>query len=217
MSARPFEELPALSPLHFFNLTAEVGFAKEAPSMRVLMRSHRLPCMAELLSETPFAQVALNWGIEGVSIGVVVEKPFEEAYYPEWSQGDALELFFDTRDLKGAGFLTRFCHHFLILPQEVQGIRALELTRFRTEDSHPLCDPLEIGVATEFFGSSYQLHIFLPAHCLHGYDPSVFDRLGFTYRIHRKGGNPQHFAVPSSDFCIEQSPRLWGSLKLIKS
>ncbi len=214
MSTRPFEELPALTPLDFFSVTAEVECAKEVPSLRTLMRSHRLPCMAELLNEARFADVSLSWSQEGISVGVVVEKPFEEASYPEFSQGDAVELFFDTRDLKSAGFLTRFCHHFLILPQEVQGISALELTRFRTEDSHPLCDPSEIVTTTVFSDNSYELHIFLPAHCLHGYDPSQFDRLGFTYRIHRKGGAPQHFAVASSDFNIEQNPRLWGSLKL---
>jgi hypothetical protein len=50
---------------------------------------------------------------------------------------------------------------------------------------------------------------------LYGYDPKQFDRVGFTYRINRHGGNPQHFAVVSKDYQIDQQPSLWGSIKLI--
>jgi hypothetical protein len=214
MASPIFDEMPALTPLDFFNLTADVKHA--STEQRVSLRTHRLPSTSELLAESRFAEMAFGWNEEGLLLSVYVEKSFEEAEYPQFSEGDALELFFDTRDLKTAGFLTRFCHHFLILPQEVQGIRALELTRFRTEDSHPLCDPSEIQVTSTMTQDTYELHLFFPAHCLHGYDPVNMDRLGFTYRLHRKGGKPQHFSVSSRDFSIEQHPRLWGSLKLIK-
>lgn len=210
MSVRPFEELPALTPLNFFGMIAEVRYSKKQGA------AHRLPDSSALLAESRFADVLFSWNEEGISISVVVDKPFEEAMYPDFAQGDALELFFDTRDVKSSSFLTRFCHRFLILPVAVQGIQALELTSFRTEDTHPLADPADLCVKATLSKNSYQLDIFFPAHCLHGYDPTQFDRMGFTYRLHRKGGAPQHFSASSADFNIEQNPRLWGSLKLIQ-
>ncbi|MBY0528965.1 MAG: hypothetical protein K2P51_02115 [Rhabdochlamydiaceae bacterium] len=214
MGSSLFDEMPALTPLDFFSLSADVKHT--ASLQQVSLRTHRLASTSELLAENAFAQMAIGWNEEGLVLSAYVEKPFEEAEYPQFSQADALEVFLDTRDLKTAGFLTKFCHHFLILPQEVQGIRALELTRFRTEDAHSLCEPSDIQVTCKMEQNSYELHLFFPAHCLHGYDPSTLDRLGFTYRLHRKGGSPQHFSVSSSDFTIEQHPRLWGSLKLTK-
>lgn len=207
-----FEEMPSLTPIDCFSLSAEV---KRAPWDEPLsFSSHRLPETSELLAEEGFAQVAMGWSQEGIVLAITVSHPIADVCYPEFSEGDALELFIDTRDVKTSGFLTRFCHHFLILPEEVQGIRALEITRFRTEDAHPLCDPKEIQVVCEPRKDSYQLQVSLPASCLHGYDPQQCNRLGFTYRIHRKGKEPQHFSVSSRDVTIEQHPRLWASLTL---
>lgn len=60
------------------------------------------------------------------------------------------------------------------------------------------------------------MKIFIPSQCLYGYDPKQFDRLGFTYRINRAGGQPQHFSVISQEYQIDQQPSLWGSIKLVK-
>lgn len=198
------EQLPALPPLHFFDLNLSVPRKKE----------FRLLNTSELLGEEHFADVSISWNEEGVSIEAKVDKPFEESVYPDFREGDSFEIFLDTRDLKSAGFATRFCHHFLILPQETQGIRAQEITRFRTEDTHPLADPEEIFCETKFSSRDFSLRITLPAHILHGYAPSSFDRLGFTYRINRPSGAPQHFSVSSKFYSIEQHPSLWASLKL---
>ncbi len=79
---------------------------------------------------------------------------------------------------------------------------------------HEWCDPKELQLNANLGKSDYHLDIFIPAHCLHGYDPDQFDRLGFTYRINRPGEEPQHFAVCSRDYQIEQQPSLWASLRL---
>lgn len=214
MSFELFEETPPLAPLEFFSLSCSIAhapFSVTSPSARSM---RLLPDTSELLAEEKFAEVALSWNEEGIAVHVFADKPFEEAFYPQFSQGDAIELFFDTRDLKTAGFATRFCHQFVVLPQPVQEIQALETTHFRTEDMHPLCDPNDLLVEAEFPKDRYSVRILIPAHCLHGYDPKVFDRMGFTYRIHRYRGRPQHFAVSSEHFALEQAPRLWASLNL---
>jgi hypothetical protein len=219
MSVELFESTPPLLPLEFFSLACSIKHAAisaTAPSSVVMRSSFTLPDTAELLGEERFSEIALCWNQEGLCLEVFVDKPFEEVYFPFFSKGDAIELFFDTRDLKTAGFATRFCHHFVVLPQAVQDIQALEMTHFRTEDTHTLCDPNELAVHADFHKNSYSVRILIPAQCLHGFDPKVCDRIGFTYRIHRYGGQPQHFAVASEHFAIEQSPRLWASLTLIK-
>jgi hypothetical protein len=69
---------------------------------------------------------------------------------------------------------------------------------------------------TQLKKNQYQMKIFIPTECLYGYDPKQFDRLGLTYRMNRHQGEPQHFAVVSPDYQIDQQPSLWGSLKLVK-
>ena len=197
--------IDGLAPIHFFRLHIDIPEGKP--------RSH-LPNNTDLLGEDHFADCALSWSESGLHAGLHVHKQFESAVYPKFTQGDALELFIDTRDLKEAGFPTRFCHHFLILPQEVQGVRALELTRLRTDDAHPLCDPELIEVKFLPTSHSYELEIFLPTEILFGYDPLQFNQLGFTYTVHRAGGPPQNFALSSTYVSIAQNPSLWASCTL---
>lgn len=209
------EQLPPLAPLEFFSLEGQVHYSKEPPSPAQMKRKFLLPDTTGWLAEERFADVALAWSHAGITIQVFVGKPFEEAFYPKYAEGDAVELFFDTRDLKTAGFATRFCHQFVFLPQAVQGIIAQEVSHFRTEDTHPLCDAAELQVVPLMGKKDYALQIFIPSHCLHGFEPSTFDRIGFTCRIHRFRGAPQHFALSSQHFSLEQHPRLWASLTLI--
>ena len=203
-SGELFETLEPLIPIDFFNIGVEIRLGKKLT----------LPDTSDLLGEDSFAEVSLCLQKEEVVITALIKKPFEESVFPDFDKGDSLELFLDTRDLKTSGFMNRFCHHFLILPVVVNGIASHEITHFRTEDSHPLCDPLEIEVRPDFASTRYQLEIVLPASCLHGYDPTSFNRLGFTYRINRHQGQPQHFSVSSRDFNIAQHPSLWASFNI---
>jgi hypothetical protein len=209
------EHLEPLLPVDFFSIRADLKYGEKFPTTWS-RRPFILPDTSELLGEEKFAEIALAWNEHALLAEITVEKPFEQCFYPRFSEGDSIELFIDTRDMKSAGFLTRFCHHFVFLPQEVGGIKAQEITHFRTEDTHPLCDAEELLVETKIHSSQYTTRLTIPASCLHGYDPLSFDRLGFTYRINRKTADPQHFSVSSRYYSIEQHPSLWASLKLIK-
>lgn len=201
----------SLTPINFVALRCQ---CHQWNGSGPLQKLHRLPSTAALCTEEPFADVFMGWHKDGIAVQIDVDKPFEQCFYPAMDRGDAVELFFDTRDLKNAGFNTRFCHHFYFLPEAINGKVAGEITRFRTEDAHPLCDSAELKVTTHLKRSAYSLNIFLPAHCLVGYDPEQFDRLGFTYRIHRVGGDPQHFSVSTTEYAIDQQPSLWSSILL---
>lgn len=176
---------------------------------------YELPSLAALSAEETFAIVALGWSVNGIYATVTVEKEVEKCLYPELRDGDSVELFIDTRDSKSSGFNNRFCHHFYFMPQEVNGHTAGEITRFRTEDVHEWCDSRDLKVSSHVHKKYYRLDIWIPAHCLHGYDPEQFDRIGFTYRINRPGDESQHFAVSSHDYSVDQQPSLWASVRLV--
>jgi hypothetical protein len=208
------DESFSLNPIHFFALSCDCRYLpkkEQTPSLT----TYALPSTQRLTHEDLFSKVAMGWNEEGIALHIQINQPASESFYPELERGDSVELFFDTRDLKSSGFNTRFSHHFFFLPQSVEGVTKGEKTHFRTEDSHPLCDPQELRCQTQLRRNEYSMKIFIPTQCLHGYDPKQFDRLGFTYRINRYGGKPQHFAVVSEDYQIDQQPSLWGSIKLI--
>lgn len=209
-----FDDFPALSPLQFFGLAADCFYVRGAlhPEKQFL-----LPSTSELLGEESFADVYAGWNLEKLAFCIFSHIPFQKIGEGDFRRGDSVELFIDTRDLKAKGVISRFCHHFLFFPVESQNFLGREITRFRSGDSHRLCHPEDLSVAAQLDEESYRLSIEIPSHCLCGYDPLSISRLGFTYRINRANGPPQHFAVSSEEYAIEQHPALWGTLKLQKT
>ena len=213
----PFENIESLLPMDFFSLEVECPYAKESAKSGLFRSLPFLPDLSQYLFEEKFSDVSICWNEEGLLIDVEISKPFENSSFPDYTDGDSVELFIDTRDIKQAGFATKFCHHFVVLPSKVSEIQVQEVTKFRSEDSHALCDPSLITVKTQYGKKQYHMSITIPATCLHGYDPYAFSRLGFTYQVNRYRGEPQHFCVSSRYFDIMQNPSMWSSLKLIKS
>lgn len=209
-----FERVESALPVDCFSLAVDISYAKEMPKRG---RLELLPDMSAFLGEeTSFADIGLAWNEEGLMADILFKKPFEESNFPHFQEGESVELFLDTRDLKTAGFMTRFCHHFVFLPHNEHGPLGYEISRFRSEDSHPLCNPEDLKVAVDMRRNEIAMKILIPAFSLHGYDPANFPRLGFTYRIHRKGGLPHHFACSSALFALDQHPRLWATLRLVR-
>lgn len=209
------ESLFALAPVGFFALAWDCPhLSKKEPFPS--FSTHTLPTTSHLCNEYAFANLAMGWDEEGLAFQIEVNQPYTQSSYPSVERGDSIELFIDTRDLKSAGFNTRFCHHFIFLPKAVDDHQNEERTRFRTEDSHPLCDPLFLKSTSQFKDDGYKMKISIPASCLYGYDPKQCDRIGFTYRINRVGGQPQHFSVISQEYQIDQNPSLWASIKLVQ-
>lgn len=207
------EQKVSLTPVHFFGLRSDCKKLLK-PGAPPSLSGHLLPGAADLCDEEEFAKVGMGWHEEGLGLLIQLDEPFTKSVYPDIAKGDSVEIMIDTRDIKTAGFNTRFCHHFYFLPKEIEGHQAGEITRFRTEDRHPLCDFKLLKCDTKLSSHGYVMKVFIPSECLHGYDPKQFDRIGFTYRINRAGGPSQHFAVSSNEFVIDQQPSLWASLHL---
>lgn len=198
-----------IEPIHFFSLGADLRHYKEQ-----LGKKHLLPSLDSFYEEPPFAEVAMGWNEEGICVTVAASHaPIIKS---DWRAGDAVELFFDTRDIKNSNLVHKFCHHFYFLPVLQQGeniVEAGEITRFHGEEGHTLADPKKFRLFCER-KKGYKLSIFIPAEQLFGYDPLTFDRLGFTYRINRSKGGAQYFSLSQEEFTIEKHPSLWASLKL---
>jgi hypothetical protein len=211
------EELLALNPIHFFAFQINCYSVKN----KGLEKKHLLPDLSTFYEERPFAEVSLGWERKGIYLSVNVSGRFEQPDFPNFAAADSIELFFDTRDVKTTGYTTRFCHHFYFLSDPVQlngdSVQAGEITRFRTDDVHELCDASQLKVEAQQEKKGRRVHIFIPSECLHGFDPTQFDRLGFTYRINRINGSKQYFSASDADFPVESQPSLWASLKLVKT
>ncbi len=199
------DEIVPMAPIDFFEIGADILPLKAEKPFAIDSRNFahfRLPDTSALCNETAYAEVALGWSKEGLELAVRADSL------------SRVELMIDTRDVKTSGYNTRFCHHFYFLPEAIDGVQAGELTRFRTEDTHELCDPKALQVKFKRQASQETLHIFIPASCLHGYDPDQFRRMGFNYRLMNTQRDLQHFSVISEEFQIEQQPSLWASLNL---
>ncbi len=209
----------SILPVDFFQFVFEVRRLDPQPASsmgkRLLHDRYRLPDLSELSGNGHFADLYMAWAPEGLAFHLHSDEPFKRAHHPDVTRGDSLELFIDTRDVKTSGYNTKYCHHFFCLPEAVDGHQAGELTHFRTEDAHEWCNPEDLIVKSSLHASSYSLNLFIPAHCLTGYDPANFDRLGFGYRMNRAGGEPQHFCASGSEFVIEQQPSLWATMRLV--
>lgn len=217
-----FEDKPIqLTPAGFFALGFDCRRLPAAakgsdPHPMPSFPKYALPDTSFLCHEKSFAEVAMGWSEDGLAFQAKVKASPIQSSFPSIENGDSIELMIDTRDLKSAGFNTRFCHHFFFLPQTIEGHTAGEITRFRTEDIHPLCDPSDLYSQAKVAGKEYAVKIFIPAKCLLGYDPRQFDRLGFTYRINRFSGASQHFSVVTEEYPIDQQPSLWSSIRLVE-
>lgn len=207
-----------LSPLSFFQYSLGCRFLDEKnkflPEGKFL-EPYLLPETTLLSGESPFAQVAMGWNREGLAFTVEAKRPTLRCSFPQITKGDSVELFIDTRDMKTTGHNTRFCHHFFFLPEAIEGHSRGELTHFRSEEAHPLCDSSLLQLEVKNSAKGYCLKIFIPTQCLHSYDPEEFPRCGFTYRINRFNGEPQNFSASSADYAIEQQPSLWSSVSFL--
>lgn len=206
-------QLPSFFPGGFFEFRLAILPFEEA-RWKKDKKSYLFPQLASLYEEESFTDVYGAYSPEGLYFHVEVFAPIAQTFYPEVSRGDSFELFIDTRNVKTSAFNTKFCHHFFFLPHEASSMQKGEITRFRGEHSHPLCDPSDLHLDIHSSKDRYRLEIFISKRALVGYDPVQFKELGISYRVNRYHGEPQHFSGHSTEFKLEQMPSLWAHAKL---
>ena len=211
------EDFPSITPVNFFQIYVDCAHIEKDSDHKINSEKYLLPDTSFLCAHESFADVFMGWNEEYLEFYFKVKVPFKGVSYPEITQGDSLEIFIDTRDVKTARFNTRFCHHFFFLPEGVDGQFCGEITHFRTEESHPLSDSKDLKVKSIINKSGYSQQIVIPNHLLYGYDPLQCNRLGISYRINRKNHFPMHFSAVTEDFSIDQQPSMWATCNLVNN
>lgn len=207
-----FKSIPSISPLSFFKVEYPCHRIDDAALLT--KKKYKLPIMSEYLGEEAFTEVAIGWHEQNIRLRIEIDLPFEKADLSDYRKKDSVELFFDTRNLKQKTTLGRFCHHFVIFAEKVEGSFGHEVTRFRGDDVHTLCRSTDLSVESIIKPKYTVLEITIPAECLHGFDPERFAKLGFSYRVNVKDHEPQNFSVASNEMHIEKNPSLWSTLDL---
>lgn len=194
-----FEKLPPLPPTDFFAL-----------EMKAKKRGV-LPDTMTLLAEKNFAKVALEVGESGIGVSIDFDAPFSQAFYPDYKKGDAVEIFIDTRR-GNSSFMTLFCHHFLFLPKEVEGVQALECTVFRSDQRRPTSESSDLFIESRFKTHSYSLNLGIPKHALYGFDVEEVDKIAFSYCLYNKERGVQSFGILPEE---SKYPYLWPTITIL--
>ena len=198
-------EFPAVVPLHFFDLELEFELGQKP----VLIEGY-----SEFLGEESFGEVRMAFSEGGIAIELKVLKSFEKASFPDVEKGDGFEFFIDTRGIRDALIVHKYCHHFIFLPKEIDGVLGAEVTRFKTNDKRELASKEFLKVATQFAKNSYTMQIFLPDVALYGFDPKEVAVVKMAYILHRGNGSPNHFPKSNHDLNLKDHPSLWAEVRL---
>lgn len=206
-------ETPHIPGEFFFAFEVQLHeYKKELWSKKI--SRYQIPSLSKLFQEEVFAEVYAAW--EETGLHVLVDATVSEisVQYPNIQNGDSIELFVDTKNVKSAKIPHRFCHHFFFLPERIEGVLCKEITRFR-EDAHPLCSEEDLECRVEKKRRGYIANIFIPASCLFGYQMEKNAHIGFAYRINRQAASAQHFVLQSEHMDIASHPYLWIALKAV--
>jgi hypothetical protein len=176
---------------------------------------------AEIDNGPHFADLRLAWN----EAGLIVNLRVVGRTTPIWCResrvldSDGLHLWIDTRNTQGIHRASRFCHHFVFLPQ---GLGRMLTQPFATKlDIHLAKEhskPVPLGtiqVCSARQENGYSLDGFIPAGAITGFDPQEHPRLGFFYSVRDRELGWQTFGV-GEEFPYATNPSLWGTLELVR-
>ena len=179
---------------------------------------HRLPAVGLEESET-YAEAWAGWSPEGLWFAVRVPRSKAPRVIPKRpEQGDCVELYVDTRDVRSAHRAGRYCHKFVLAP--VGGPGRGTRPFFEHQPIHralmdPPMGPAEmVDVASSVVADQYVIELHLPAAALSGFDVEISRRLGLAYIVHDIEHEPQNWPHPR---VLPQGtdPSLWATIVLV--
>ena len=200
------DDFSSINILDIFNVSIDINKLSKQKSL--LDKEFLLPSLEKYSNEENFTKIYLAYSEEGLFFNVILTPPTKVL-----KKEDFIEFFIDTRDLKTKGYITKFCHHFIIYP-EIEDFK--EITKFRVDDMHILCDPRDVFVKTEKVKEGeFLVSINISKNALYGFDINEMEKLGFTTRV-RCSYYYEHYNTFSEEFSVHKNPYLWASLILKK-
>jgi len=115
--------LPSLSQRAFFGFSFDCHYREEALPVNADLREWGPEYLIPELSgvdggPAAFGELYMAWNDDGLyfALEVAAGKTGYKVDPKKYWQGDCLEMWIDTRDVKDAHRANRFCHHFIFLP-----------------------------------------------------------------------------------------------------
>lgn len=209
-------KLPPVDVMSMVEPVIEVVKGENIPFEKGLKPPYLVAPVSELLAEDPFYSLGICWSLSGIKLFFRMETKFSGSFFPEVEKGDGVEVFIDTRSIATTSGLHKYCHHFVFLPKEVDGIVAAEVTRFKGDDKHDpaLCENFSVNSVIK--GSRIDMEITIPEISLFGYNPLEVPKMAFACRVHRSNGEAGHFPLSEVDFKLRTSPALWARMRLVE-
>ena len=161
----------------------------------------------------------MGWHESGLAVSLRVQKKKQQPWCraSRLDDSDGLWLFIDTRNTQSIHRASRFCHHFVLLPQgggrqfdrPVSALKSIQRAR---EDAKPIKNG-QVTLRSEKRIDGYLFRAMIPADAMTGYDPVDNPALGFSYAVIDRELGWQTFSV-GSEFPFVSDPSLWGTLEL---
>lgn len=209
----------------FFNYSFVCPYRLQAPPINGNLRdwddNYLIPDLMRQEGADPFAQLYMAWNETGLYFGLQVKGKSHYKLDPQkYWQGDCLELWLDTRDVKDTHRANRYCYHFYFLPggSGKNGHQPIgrQTTIDNAREQAPPFPEESIHLGLRRLKRSYQMEIALDATQLHGFQPDEFDRLGFNYVLHDTEKGTQSWTA-SRDQERAHDPSAWGSVEITRS
>ena len=206
----------------FFEFSFRCPLRREPPKIDGNLRDWdddaRVPDLMAVDGQHPFASIYMAYDDSGLYFACEVKKKTTYKLNPRRpADGDSLELFIDTRDVKEHR-ANRFCHRFYVLPGGSGPGGAQPIARQTAiadaREQAPPCPEDAIETGLRRLKRSYQLELKLPAAGLNGFAPHEFSRVGFAYLLHDSQHGTQSWSS-ISDLGVERDPSTWGTAELV--
>lgn len=207
-------KLPAIDVMSMVEPQIDVIYAKLISFDKAMKPPYLIPDVSHLLAEEEPFKLGMAWSYEGLKLFFRIKSTFAGSFFPEVDKGDGVEVLIDTRSIGTTSGIHKYCHHFIFLPKEVDGIVAAEITRFKGDDKHDPALAENFSVETKTKSGQIDMEITIPERCLFGYNPEESPKIGFACRVHRLNKEAGHFPLSEVDFKLSTSPALWARMRL---
>ncbi len=207
------EELEPVIPMHLLQVTTKVHRLAKTGAEQKVSSMFTLADFSKIFDQESFSKVYLGWHLDGLLLKCEVNTPFSDVAFPDYTKGDAIEFFLSTR-VPTTPYMNRYCHQIVILPQDKEGVRCIEITKLRYEEERPLMDASQVEQIVSFRRSGYDCTCFFPKEILYGYYPEFTREMAFHITIFRHKQDPQFFSFSKKQYKSMLNPKLWAQITL---
>ena len=205
----------------FFSFAWQCPYRKVPPTIDGDLKdwngSFKMPDLMALDGREAFSDVYAAWNERGLYFAVHVRKAAgANVDRRRPLQGDGMQIWVDTRNVRNVHRASRYCHHFYFLPGTGRLKSRGGQKRIRRARAHSRqCESSVLQVASDTSGTGYRLEAHLPAKALTGFDPEENRLLGFTYLLQDRRQGRQFWSA-DEPLPVSYDPSLWGTIELVK-